>query len=452
MLTVLLLGTPAIAAQTAPAVPESRKAVALLDFSHSSKDVGAQVNDAIAALPTLPSTARDSPLHCGVVQLPAGIYDFSTTIMQPDCVTIEGNGAELRYTGTGIALIEGSVLRDVSAGVAGGVNNLWLQGPGDHAGRNLRGTGLLVGGDPSGSTPEGFAAYAQNQWNLHVEGFETNVMLGSYSSLDNFYGGYIGWGYQGIWAPGNTVGAGEDVSFYGTVINNNFHQGILNDACYEIKMHGGSIDYTGGVPGQAFYSGHRYAVTGSCVTLEAHGVHFEQDAGPIIREASAKPPNAPGTNAVALYGGELYASGATGTPDRVFVEVAGTDNALTLDGVRIFSRHAMAALVQWDDTGKAGALFIYGVSGPNYFPVRGNIPGIANWHVYLGNRLWGQATFTTDGTHIANAFQLGSGATWTSGSKAPSGNCINGSLYSNTAGGRGSTLYVCVAGAWVDEK
>lgn len=44
------------------------------------------------------------------------------------------------------------------------------------------------------------------------------------------------------------------------------------------------------------------------------------------------------------------------------------------------------------------------------------------------------------------------GATWSSGSKPPTGSCSNGSLYSNTSGSAGSTLYVCVSGYWADIK
>ena len=38
------------------------------------------------------------------------------------------------------------------------------------------------------------------------------------------------------------------------------------------------------------------------------------------------------------------------------------------------------------------------------------------------------------------------------GFSTPSGSCGNGSTYRNTKGGAGSTLYTCVAGAWVDVK
>lgn len=45
-----------------------------------------------------------------------------------------------------------------------------------------------------------------------------------------------------------------------------------------------------------------------------------------------------------------------------------------------------------------------------------------------------------------------SGPTWCSGSAAPTGSCTSGSLYSNTGGSSGSTLYTCVSSAWLDVK
>ena len=55
----------------------------------------------------------------------------------------------------------------------------------------------------------------------------------------------------------------------------------------------------------------------------------------------------------------------------------------------------------------------------------------------------------TSGTIIkTTAFVLPGGPAWTSGTGAPTGHCITGSLYSRADGGVGSTLYVCQSGAW----
>jgi hypothetical protein len=51
--------------------------------------------------------------------------------------------------------------------------------------------------------------------------------------------------------------------------------------------------------------------------------------------------------------------------------------------------------------------------------------------------------------HTALAFKQSSGPSWTSGSGAPAGACVPGSLYSRVDGGAKSTLYVCERSAWV---
>lgn len=53
----------------------------------------------------------------------------------------------------------------------------------------------------------------------------------------------------------------------------------------------------------------------------------------------------------------------------------------------------------------------------------------------------------------AQSLRLGAGGpTWTTGASAPSGACLTGSLYSDTAGATGSTLYRCESSAWVADS
>jgi hypothetical protein len=56
------------------------------------------------------------------------------------------------------------------------------------------------------------------------------------------------------------------------------------------------------------------------------------------------------------------------------------------------------------------------------------------------------------GVYLGSAVRSTAKLSWTHGADAPSGPCSNGSLYSNTAGSTGSTLYVCVSGKWADVK
>ncbi len=74
---------------------------------------------------------------------------------------------------------------------------------------------------------------------------------------------------------------------------------------------------------------------------------------------------------------------------------------------------------------------------------------LGNGTLTVGLGQAGQITMTGLGM-----LQIGGsgGPTWTSGAAAPTGACTTGSLYSDTAGASGSTLYTCVAGAWVDVK
>jgi hypothetical protein len=59
--------------------------------------------------------------------------------------------------------------------------------------------------------------------------------------------------------------------------------------------------------------------------------------------------------------------------------------------------------------------------------------------------------FGAAANEFANGVMVGT-AKWTSGAAVPTGRCVNGSLYSNTSGTTGSTLYVCVRTVWTDLK
>ncbi|HTV56327.1 MAG TPA: hypothetical protein VMI06_15600, partial [Terriglobia bacterium] len=63
----------------------------------------------------------------------------------------------------------------------------------------------------------------------------------------------------------------------------------------------------------------------------------------------------------------------------------------------------------------------------------------------------GNASFA-GGVYLGSGIKSASKVGWTHGPGAPIDPCGNGSLYSNTTGSRGSTLYVCVSGKWEDVK
>lgn len=389
----LLLGLTPRASET------SRVAVLYADRFRGS-DIGAQVNAAIKALPSMPASySGETSGHCGTVALSPGRYTQQTTILKPNCVMIEGNGAQLVYRGKSYSIIEaGEYLKSQTFGTtAGGIHNLWLNGGADALkGPDSRSgyAGLMVGGDPSGATPSSYGAFTQTNSGLRIESFQNGIIIGRFSSLVIFVGGAINENGTGVWYPGNAYGSGEAYSFYGTQMNNNREQGVRDDACGEIRMFGGSIDYTGGVPGQPFYKGNRYAVTGSCVNFQGYGVHFEQNGGPLLHAVGG------GT---VLYGGEVYASAEKGTSP-AYVLTEGSKATFGSYGTAFFSRHSITTRVQ----------------------------------------------HTGEGSDAVGDVFAPDNLSWSSGKGAPPdlGTCANGSLYSNSIGKAGSTLWVCIVGRW----
>ena len=396
-------------------------------------DMGANINAAIALLPTVPPRAPgEPPQHCGMVEVPTGTYAYRTAWVKPNCVMVQGNGAHLRYLGTGFAAVEAGLTTPATLNATGGISNLWLEGPGYSNGS----VGLLVGGDPSGLVvPSTYVAYQQNNYNVTIENFQYGVMFGGYSSLDSFHGGNIMNNGVNVWVPGNTRGAGENYDFYGVLLNNAYTAGIIDDLCAEVKMYGGGIDYTGGSPGQPFYQGNKLAITGACVNFEGHGVHIEQAGGPLV---NARGPHA----SFVMFGGEIYVSSRQpNMQPTAYVIGEGPDSRIVLDGVNIFGDHRMTSYVQWTDTGQHGSVSIVNPVNEVTVPLLTGRDG----KLELGNVV--STAAMAGGPGVATA------ASWTEGSGAPPSNClVNGSLYSNTAGVAGTTLYVCVAGRWTAVK
>jgi hypothetical protein len=496
-------------------------------------DIGANVNTAIAALPLLATIySGDVAQHCGLVQVPQGDYVLTATILKPNCVEIDFNESRVSYSGPSSAIIEaGQYLSNTTfANVAGGVRNLWLNGGGND---NTTGptsssgyVGMLVGGDPNGVTAPNYGAFAQNNYNVHIEGFQNGVLLGRFSSLDTFIGGTINNNNTGVWYPNNAYGSGEAYTFMGTQINNNYTVGVLDDACGSIRMLGGSIDYTGGAPGQPFYTGPKLAVSGACVDFQASETHFEQSEAPIIN-VTGTGTGASSQGRLALFGGELYTVDATAAATSYIVTSGSNPKVETYGTLFEALRPLMFSDVQWNATGSSGLLSIHGRGDPSALnPVSGNLGDIANWDVVLANRTYGAPNRTYEGLIVGlngmlvngtpqavNAmtpgmfsgfnFPAGSGTadyfnnagtgtaggynwyesdngtspsllgklstaglmfgqnglgitatntTWTTGATTPPGGanvCGNGSLYSDTATGATTALWVCQAGSWV---
>lgn len=135
--------------------------------------------------------------------------------------------------------------------------------------------------------------------------------------------------------------------------------------------------------------------------------------------SNASWPNWIGTGkAVNVYGGSISIDGGAGTGN-----VIGPD--ISSPFVWMYN-HPGNAFVIGDERYPPSASDFYPVS---WFDETGD--GVLTGHLQIG------------GSH---------GPLWTSGSRAPVGPCSNGSMYSNTSGSSGSTLYVCLSGSWADVK
>lgn len=164
----------------------------------------------------------------------------------------------------------------------------------------------------------------------------------------------------------------------------------------------------------------------------------------------------------------------------VYAFGTGNDQGFTCPGkgnITIDAQVSGASNVSWPDwMGSGKAVSVYGgsvsidggegtgnVIGPDisspflymYFqPHNAFVIGTVNYPPSLSQftpRQW----FDSSGNGVLTGhLQVGgsSGPTWTSGSGPPRGSCTNGSLYSNTGGSAGSTLYVCVSESWTDVK
>jgi hypothetical protein len=158
----------------------------------------------------------------------------------------------------------------------------------------------------------------------------------------------------------------------------------------------------------------------------------------------------------------------------------GNDQGFTCPGegnVTIYTQISGASNVSWPDwlgTGKAvnvygGLISVDGSEGTGnvlgtdisspfvymYFqPHNAFVIGTVRYPPNLSQftpREW----FDSSGNGVLTGhLQVGgtSGPTWASGSGSPHGPCTNGSLYSNTVGSSGSTLYVCISKSWVNVK
>jgi hypothetical protein len=98
--------------------------------------------------------------------------------------------------------------------------------------------------------------------------------------------------------------------------------------------------------------------------------------------------------------------------------------------------------------GKAGAGYLTQIAYQGNYTNGNNIV----WQRTRDNGAWGKWQAMPNALSVTTQSLSVGSATWTSGPSIPNGKCVTGSLYSNSSGGAGTTLYVCINSQWEDLK
>jgi hypothetical protein len=332
----------------------------------SGSELGAWINAAIQALPGNGQVSHG----CGIVQLPAAVgsspnfaLQFSTQIVKPLCTTIDLNQSTIQWTGTVSYAIVVSDAHDAPA-EPGGIKNGRIWGG---TGSNISASSGILLGDASNAPTN----YATNQtfYDLEVQNFTDNFVIGSNAYSDTWVGGLIALsGNAGIHFKGfsGLTNEGENFSFHGTNFGNNEKHDILVDsgALAEINANGTSFDYAGfnpNSPACPVASATDSISSSGILFLNASSSHFERCYG-------AKFINCSGTCSVAIGDSVMFLSGNVGSTD-AFGQFASTSNAsfmsVDFDNIGAGSNALQQLFVWSNNTGSLSLTGFRNVLGPS---------------------------------------------------------------------------------------
>ncbi|MBB5328539.1 hypothetical protein [Tunturiibacter gelidoferens] len=334
-------------------VVTSRQSNVLEASLFPGSDIGAQVNNAIHAL----------PVPCGKITVAPGNYSLSTKIQKPRCVVLDFNGSTLTSTITsGASISTGSNFgTDTTIYAWGSIKNLKLYGPGLIAGT----VGIWLGGDRNGVyAPTGNNDFLDSYENINIENFESGMDAGV-AFQDAFYSDSLSANKYGYKVDGQF--GGENMNMFGMQILNNGTYGFYapNMPASEYVCMSCSIDYNGtGQSGQAGI----YILNGRLTLL---GGHMEQCGGYFIDG----PTSTTVQQQLSISGMTFVASGKStpsesGCPaftaaDPAYIHVTGYNSGINIgQGVEIIRNHTYTSFINWQATGAANELHVEPYSDP----------------------------------------------------------------------------------------
>jgi hypothetical protein len=319
--------------------------------SFSGSDIGAKINEAIAALPN----------RCGEVIVPSGTYRQTTTIIKPRCIKLHGQGTfgtTLNWRpkdGTALVSEDSTGVNDYPEGE---VADITLSGPGSSTGT----IGTYIGGDPTGSTisvyfnnalctatnmpagcpklPIPSTAYDdhQNFNRVRILNFGTGVQWGNNAWSTTMSQSLISNNGVGLYFPSGLTDSGESITVSNTRIQNNA-TGLSLVGFSDFYFYGSSCDYN----------------TITCGNVNAahfYGEHFEQSSGIILTITGSSQPH------VEIFGGAADLTAATGTDPEMFYVSSTLNPTFKMDGTAIIASHPVTNIVNWNGSGGSASLIL----------------------------------------------------------------------------------------------
>jgi hypothetical protein len=387
---------------------------ALNPTTFPGSDIGAKINNAVAALPG----------GCGEIDVPSGTFSFSTTIILPRCVQLRGKSTwstVLSWTlSAGTAIVVGDTTTP-NAYVTGTISQLTILGPG-----STSAIGIYLGGDPNPlgvaqapiyvngshctapSTPSGCpatipfpsSAYADFETIEAVRIFTmgTGVVWGNDAFNNRILDSQIVNNLIGIDSPPALDNSGENISVVSTLIGNNFVMGArLQGQPAEFSFVNRAFDFNGGSSGNEFAA--EIASQANFVN-----VHFEQLDGRFLHLAST----AGSRPIVNIYSGTMIHQDQTGTdPDFILVD-SPIDPTLTIQGFFFQSNHPVTQMINWSSTSTAaqlniGSLPFYQGGGGNLSVLTNNACAFRGCTINGGN---GNFVYNSNNSSMTNAGDL----------------------------------------------
>lgn len=336
-----VLGTTCTSALT----PKSMNGV-LFEELFVGADIGARIMAAIAALPL----STDS-VHCGRIVIPSGTFTWTTPIVKPRCVKLEGASA---YS----TIMNWSPATGIALQIADpGSPNQYAEG--EVADLTMKGPGSVTASPTAIFLGDIFPAMAnwgdhQNFNRIRITGFGTAVQWGTNAWSTTLNESLLDGNFQALYFPVTTplMNSGEGINVIGTRLQSSVGGALNIQGFADFYFYGGSCDYNPGGCG-TISLGHFY------------GMHFEQTGGRILTIKGSS-----GSN-VAIYGGTALFTGSTGTdPDMFYIDPAADPNSsFTIAGTEIIAAHPVTNLVSWNISGANAHLSISNLNDYGSSPV-----------------------------------------------------------------------------------